>query len=433
MDPVPAARPRTHPGPRGASVTAVAPARPAAGAAAAASPAVLVLSTAFRPGPWACRSLRAAGYRVVGASTEGRLAGGRSLACPRPLHYPPPARDPEGFVRAVREICAREDIDVVLPAAEDTARVLAELAPDLGGAAVVGPTREVYAALCDKGLLAETAARAGVDHPRTTCVDERGRPDGPLPEPPAIIKPRISGEDLGGLPAVIAADTVAARDAAIARYTARGLGVVVQERVTGQRWVAQSVRDAGGRLDLVATRIERDYPRQAGVASLMKLAAVPPAPVAEAVARLLGEVDYRGPSTISFIRTGDRWVVHDVNLRLGASVGLVIRAGLDMPRRAVEVALGRDPGALPVTRPYVYLRLDGEIGGIRDALRGRAPGESALRLTGDLMRGLIAPGRMVDPHPLEPFFVGRELALSVRRLAHRAGGAVQRRESRRRG
>ena len=56
----------------------------------------------FRAGPWACRSLAGAGYRVVGAHQEGRLAGGRSLACRTPRRYPSPLDEPEAFIASLR-------------------------------------------------------------------------------------------------------------------------------------------------------------------------------------------------------------------------------------------------------------------------------------------------------------------------------------------
>lgn len=373
----------------------------------------LVLCTGYRAGPWAVRSLKAAGYRTIGAHQEGRLTGGRSPACLRPLRYPSPAGDPEGFVDAVARICRREGIDVVLPASEDTARVLAELRPDLGSTALVGPDAAAYAALCDKGRLAETAALAGVDHPATVIVGRDG-PSGPWPALPGVVKPRISGEDLGGLPAVVAVATAAERDDAVGAFLSKGVEVIVQEELRGQRWVGQSVRDAHGRLELVASRIDRDYPRAAGVASVMRTVPEPPLELAAGIGRLLDVADYRGPSTISLIATGDRWAVHDVNLRLGSSVGLVIRSGLDMPRRAVEVALGSDPAPPVRCRPTTYVRVDGELSASIDALRGRSAGDSAPRALGHLAKAALRRDGMLDPFPLDPLWLGGTAARVAR-------------------
>ena len=386
---------------------------------------VLVLCTGYRAGPWAMRSMRSAGYRVVGAHHEGICTGGRSRACARPRRYPSPTGDPEGFVRAVAEICAQEEISVVLPASEDTARVLAEMRPDLGDAVVVGPDREAYAALCDKGRLAETAALAGVDHPCGVVVGPDG-PDGPWPDLPGVVKPRISGEDIGGLPAAIWVRTPEERDAAIEALIEVGNEAVVQEELRGQRWVGQSVRDADGSLELVASRIDRDYPRSAGVASLMRTVAEPPAELAESIGRLLDLVDYRGPSTISLIATGDRWAVHDVNLRLGSSVALVMRSGLDMPRRAVEVARGAPAHVAGPRRPTTYVRLDGELGAASDALRGRGEGDTARRALGHVTSALTSRDAIVDPSPFDPFWLANLGASCVLQRFVRGARAVRR-------
>ena len=387
---------------------------------------VLVLCTGYRAGPWAMRSVRSAGYRVVGAHHEGVCTGGRSRSCARPRRYPSPTADPEGFVRTVAEICAQEEISVVLPASEDTARVLAELSPDLGDAVVVGPDTEAYAALCDKGRLAETAALAGVDHPRGVVVGPDG-PDGPWPELPGVVKPRISDEDIRCLPAAMWVRTPEERDAAIEALIAVGNEAVVQEELRGQRWVGQSVRDADGSLELVASRIDRDYPRSAGVASLMRTVAEPPAELAESIGRLLDLVDYRGPSTISLNATGDRWAVHDVNLRLGSSVALVMRSGLDMPRRAVEVARGAPAHVAGPRRPTTYVRLDGELGAASDALRGRGEGDTAWRALGHVTSALTSRDGIVDPSPFDPFRLANLGASHVFQRFVRGARAVRRR------
>jgi predicted ATP-grasp superfamily ATP-dependent carboligase len=387
---------------------------------------VLVLATAFRAGPWAVRSLAAADYAVVGAHEEGLMAGGRSLACPRPRRYPSPAREPDAFVEAVRDICRRESIDVVLPAAEDTARVMAERQPDLGGVVVVGPDREAYSALCDKWRLVRSAGRAGVDHPHTITVGLEG-PKGPWPPLPSIVKPRISGEDLGRASASISVATPQERADAIGRLRTAGLDAIVQERVEGQRWTCQSVRDGDGRLDFTASRVDFDHPRGAGVASVMHTVPDHPAALREGVAALLDLIDYRGPSTIGFIERDGRCYVHDVNLRLGSSVGLVIRSGLDMPRRAVEVALGIPAPPQPPLRSTYYVRLDGELSALAGAVRGRGDGERARTVAARLLRAALRPDGMVDPRPLDPFWYSRVVGLRALCLARSAHDAVGRR------
>jgi hypothetical protein len=235
---------------------------------------------------------------------------------------------------------------------------------------------------------------------------------------PSIVKPRISGEDLGeAAPARLAHDEDE-RDEAVAGLLDAGLEAIVQEWVAGDRWTCQSVRDGAGRLDFVASRVECDHPRGAGVASVMHTTAEPPPALRERVAALLGLIGYRGPSTIGFIERDGEPLVHDVNLRLGSSVGLVIRSGLDMPRRAVEVALGVPAPPQPPVRPTTYVRVDGEVAALAAALSGRGGGEPARRVAGRLLRAAVHPQGMLDPFPLDPFWAahltGSRLLVSAR-------------------
>ena len=383
---------------------------------------MLVVPSDFRAGPWACRSLARAGYRVVGAQVDGRLAGGRSLACPRPLRHPSALGDPAAFVASLREMVRERGIDAVLPTSEDVVRVLADAGGDLG-AVVVGPDAAQYARLCDKGSLADAAAEAGVDHPASRIVGPRGS-SGPAVPLPCVVKPRISGEDAHGVAVAATVRTADEMDAAIASLVAQGRDALVQQLLEGPRWVGHSV-GLGERFRFIAFRAIADYPRRSGPGSFLRTADAP-AGVREATERLAALVAYEGPVSLSFIEDGGRLYVHDVNLRLGATVGASIRAGFDLPRDAVDVALGRPAAPEAPRRPVTYVRLDGELGTAMASLRGQRDDASTLELFGRVGKGLVAPGWMLDPSPLDPFLLG---TMAARRL-RRAAGSLRHRSAR---
>jgi carbamoyl-phosphate synthase large subunit len=378
-------------------------------------PRVLVLATEFRAGPWACRSLRRAGFEVIGAHHEG--GGGRSLQCPRPLRYPSPSNDADGFRDAVAEICRSRRVSAVLPVSEDATRALADAPPDLAGAVLVGPTPEQYAAACDKAALAGAAAASRVAHPPTVLVTRAG-PSGPWPRLPAIIKPRVLGEDGGDVPPVIVAETAEQREAAVRRYIDAGPEPIVQELVGGQPWSVHAVSRRSGVL-ATAIRVAATYPRRVGTTSHARTSAPPPG-LLEGAARLLAHLAYRGPCSFNYMERDGVFHVHDVNLRLSSSVGLSISSGLDVPALAVADALGLpDPGVPPRGRAMTYVRWDGEARALRDALRsdsGESPGTLARRLA----RGVLARGHIVDPPPLEPFLLLRRTQTTARAAARRA-------------
>jgi len=387
---------------------------------ATARPGVLVLATEFRAGPWVCRSLANAGFRVVGA--HQRRSGGRSLACPRPLRYPSPVDDPDGFVAAVEGICRQRSIEAVLPVSEDAARVLAVRGPSLGGAFVVGPTSHQYARLCDKGRLGESAAHAGVAHPATVPVLRRDAVPY-WPPLPSVVKPRISGESLTVVSPATVVSSPAQRAAALEALFDAGLEPIVQELVEGQRWSVHGARGEG-LFRACAIEVEATYPREAGTTSVSRTGRTPPGLLA-AARRLLELVDYRGPFSFNFIERGGRFLVHDVNLRVSASVGLSIRSGLDVPRLGVAAALGLAvPGEEPGARSITYIRPDAELAALVHELLGRGTGEPRRRIAARLALGILSPTHMLDPFPLEPFWLGSRLARQPRRLARWAARAM---------
>jgi hypothetical protein len=378
---------------------------------------VLVLWVGHRPGPWVCRSLERQGYRVVRAHPEG-AAGGHTPTRPAPLRYPSPTERPEGFLGFVEETCRRERPDAVLTLDEDIVRLLAESPVDLGGAALAGPDAGQYAALCDKGRLAEAARLAGVDHPRTVEAGEEAAL-GDLPPAPCIVKPRISGSS-GLWEKPMLATTDAERDDAVRALLDAGVPALVQERLTGRRWVGHCVRGEGS-FDFLCFLVDRDYPRRAGPASVMH-SAPPPLEVIDGTLRLLDLVGYRGPCSLSFIEHDGRFVVHDVNLRLGATVEASIRAGFDIPGRSVEAALGRPVPPLPALRPVRYVRFDGELRELVRALRG-GNGESPAKLGSWIAGGLVSRSTVLDPSPFDPSWAQSILAKRVGRYGAAARGA----------
>lgn len=384
------------------------------------SATVLVIGTDFKAGPWAVRSLRAGGFTCVGAHARGRLAGGRSRWCPRPLRHPHPARDPLAFLDWVCETAARTGAAAVLATTEEATQLLALHDRDLGGALFVGPTAGQYRALCDKGALGVTAAQAGVDHPAQYAVeDDTDLETLPLP---AVVKARDSGEAVDRLGRAIICPTAALRDESVGRMFAAGGRPLVQELLVGPRWNFHGVALAAG-VRGFATQVIREYPRGRGITSLARSATPPPA-FLEVVTRLVEQTGYRGPISVQVIqRESGSFAVHDVNLRLPASVGLTIRAGLDLPRLAVQDALGIPVGPLPVAPlPVAYLGVDGEVAAFRDSLRHRN-GESARQVLGTARRVLRGHRPVIDPNPADPFWL---TTIGARRVMTRVRTSVRR-------
>lgn len=380
-------------------------------------PPVLVLGAGYRAGPWVVRSLRAAGFPVIPVAFGGRLEG-RTSVCVRPRRMPSPATCAAEMAERVAAACRAEGVGLVFPVTEDATRAIALHAGDLGGAAVAGPNAAQYAALCDKALLGDTAARAGVDHPVTvTVIPGEPVPDLPLP---AIVKTADSGEaadeDLG----VVLAGDAQSRDAAVAGFMRVGARAVVQEVLTGPMWLVHGARARDASVT-ACIRVEETWPRDAGVSSVNRLVTGAGALAATATP-LLDAVDYVGPWCMNAFERDGRLVVHDVNLRPAASVALGMRAGLDVPALGALAALGIPWPRLPPLTERLYVNVDGEARALMAALRGRATAGRVRALT-DAGRLLGSRGRVLDPSPADVVWVGglaAGVAVSAARRARRA-------------
>jgi len=390
------------------------------------APTVVVLWTGYRPGPWALRSLRAAGYSVIGVHPEGR-GGGRSVACLHPRRCPSPASAPEATLEALERLFAREHVAAVLPLDEDCTSLLASAAPSLGPAVVVGPNSRQYRLLCDKDELARTAREAGVGAPEGVTVTGAGA-SGAWPPLPSVVKARRSANCPGRLDGVVVAATPAQRDTAVRRLVEAGVDARVEECVHAAHLSVHAMRWAGGAMDARAFRIVRTQPREAGMPSLFT-EEPDGAGAIDAARRLLDAAGYVGAANVQLFERDGHLLVHDVNLRPPATIALSMRAGLDLPRLAVDAALGRPRAAGPARarRPVRYLSLVDELKALAGARGARAGASSGrLGILRDLAHGALSRVTVLDPPPRDLLWMLLEADAAVHRAVGRRRGTARR-------
>ena len=380
---------------------------------------MLVLQVGWRTGPWACRSLAAAGFDVVGGHEHARLIG-RTRRCRTLYRYPSPTRETTAFLRQLQGLCERHAIAAVLPLDDDVVDLLARSRDLLGETVVVAPTAEQFAALCDKRRLTAAALRAGFSTPAGTVVRRSG-PEGDWPPLPSIVKPRCTSAETAAMvarkPQLVR--TRESRDRAV-RAGLRVLPeLLVEEQVRGRAWRVHFVRARDG-LACLVLRAVRNFPVGTGQSTVQTVAGTSAPPdLLPAARRLLDHVGYLGPGSIqAFERADGRLVVHDVNLRLPVTVALTMRSGFDMPRIAVESALGR-----PLAQPSkggcaTYVALD-EVRQLVASIGRREGAAPARRVAADLCRAVVHRDAILDPFdladPLPTALAFRELALALRR------------------
>ena len=377
---------------------------------------VVVVWTAYRAGPWSIRSLEGVGWNVVGVHPE-QEGHGRSTACLNPRPCPSPVHDTPAFVEAVERVCRETGARAVLPLGEECVRVLAENPPDLGDATLAGPDAAQYAALCDKRSLGENALRAGVAHPPGVMVTADG-PSGEWPAFPSFVKTR-DGVGPDGSTAATRVETVGERDRAVGLLIDAGLEVVVEELISAPQWTVHCARDREGGFAGVAAVVERNYPRGAG-SPTVSIVGGPDEVALDATRRLLDLIDYAGPANAQFFLRDGELMVHDVNLRVPASVALAIKGGVDVPALGVAAALGeRIPPADPPPTGLRYVSVGDEV---RDLIDRPPPGgrqTPAREVVRDILRGAARRGAILDPPLTDPLWIPADLMAAGRSLARR--------------
>lgn len=360
---------------------------------------VLVLQAGNRSGPWACRSLARAGFRVVGAHDAGRVAG-RSRYCRAPIRTASAFAAADDFLDDVERICRMFAVDAVLSNDDEGITQLLAGHPDrLAGAVFVGPTAEQYERVCDKGRLHATARAAGLDTPLAVTVES---PDADVDWPPlpSVVKPRTTQTQVAGTlvrRSAIVVATPGERAAAVAEICRATGSAIVEERIVGASWRAHFVGD-GSDVAIVPVTTVRSSPEEAGMSSVQTVAAAAPGALVDASRTLIAALGYRGPGSVQFIERGGTFYVHDVNLRLPSSVAVSMLAGLDMPRLAVESALGRplDLRSVALRAGVRYVWLHGELRNLVRRIQAGDPLSRIWEIAADILLALVSPHRVLD-------------------------------------
>ena len=310
-----------------------------------------------RPALAIVRALGRSGLSVAVGSEKPACLSSSSKYCARHVVYPSPSRDPDGFERFLTTFIHREEPSVVLPVTDIATHSICALQELMGlRSATAVPPLDAFELVSDKRWLLERAARCGIRVPRTHAV--QGLSALAAIENriayPAVVKPvrsRIRTRDGWLATGVHYAScrgelrNLFERTEYLATYPS-----LIQERIEGSGVGMFGLFDRGELIAEFAHVRLREKPPSGGVSVLRVSVAVDPV-LREAAIRLLGPLGWHGVAMIEFKqerRTGEL-VLMEVNGRFWGSLQLAIDAGLDFPRLACDLALGRRPPAMP---PY---------------------------------------------------------------------------------
>jgi len=303
---------------------------------------VLVIGN-YRPTVATVRSLGRAGCRLVVGCPPLRWYAEKSRHVSEAWIHPP--LEDSAFGPALLDfLFRRPDIDVIFPVSGHAIMQLCELHNQLPRPLPLAMPTPRLVELCDhKTGLLEVAKRVGVPYPAWTLVD--GPAD--LKEAagyigfPCVIKPAGAERRLFGEKALIFHD-VKALDDRLRAWTDDGCKLIVQRYVDGVRHNLHLVAKDGRLLrclDTVSLRTQRLN----GAGLTVSAISVPTPPLMrEWCAKLLAAIDYTGIGCLQFLhnqKSGETAFL-ELNPRMAAGSGIAPYCGLDLPRHALELALG---------------------------------------------------------------------------------------------
>lgn len=356
------------------------------------------------------RSLGAAGYECLVASSQERCLAGASRFARETHRVPAPLLQPDAFRRAIRHLARERRADVLLPVTEAALRAV-QSGGDPGAVVVPFPPHDAVAAVSDKATVLAAARELGIPVPEQTVLLRAEDAEALRAAPPAYpvaVKPArsVPAEPDGPRDAAVryAGDTPALR-AALDQFPPSHYPLLVQRRVRGPGLgIFLLLWDGRVRAQFAHRRL-RERPPSGGVSVLSESVAAEPRLVTWATA-LLGRFAWRGVAMVEFkqeIATGIPYLM-EVNGRFWGSLQLAVDAGVDFPKLLVDAALGGLPeGDVPAYREGVRLRwLWGDVDHLLARLR--APGNGRLAACRDFLLG-FRPGnrsevlRLRDPAP----------------------------------
>jgi predicted ATP-grasp superfamily ATP-dependent carboligase len=308
-----------------------------------------------RPALAIVRSLGRAGATVIVGETRPDSLAAASKYAARTVPYPSPALEPLAFERFLVGFVEREHVDVLVPVTDLTTYAAARCAATLRRrCAMATPPFEAFDAIADKATLVDLAVRNGIRVPRTLFVQGSHA----LPQVieavryPAVIKPARSRLWIDGQ-WIAAAVHYAEDESALRRLYAANEYLtrcpsLIQERIVGPGVGVFVLFDRGRVVAEFAHRRLRERPPSGGASVLRESIAVP-AELRSHARRLLCPLCWHGVAMLEYKHDAARneFMLMEVNGRFWGSLQLAIDAGIDFPRLACDLALGRTPATLP--------------------------------------------------------------------------------------
>jgi len=384
-----------------------------------ATPGVLIIDAQERSAAAACRTLRAAGYRV-GAACSSRPAPGQwSLACSKRYKLSDPRLGGRRYAEEAAAIADSDGYFTVMPGADASLLAVSRNRDVFGeGVDLSLPPVKVVETCVNKVDLLEAAASVGLDVPETIVCDTVADVRAAAREIgfPLLLKPRSTVFQHDGK--VREKASFLAPDAAAleSRMSEFGFPCLLQRREDGFPMSFAGVFAGGRLLGAVWSRYRRVWPPSAGSVSFSESLDVPPA-LAEQIDGFLTAMGWQGIFELELIERGpESYGAIDFNPRLYGSLALAARAGVPLPAIWCDWLSGHQGEVRTARAGFHYRWEDAELRNMIAHLRGRhlLAATSVIRPRRRCAHAFFAWN---DPGPL----LARALELRMRYSAIRKG------------
>jgi predicted ATP-grasp superfamily ATP-dependent carboligase len=334
---------------------------------------VLVTDGEQRAALAAVRSLGAAGFSVVVASSRARSLAGASRHTQHCHLVPSALSQPKDFVVGIEDVVRTRGVDVMLPMTDGSLIAILGARDRFPGVSVPFVSLEQFQRISNKAAVLETARELGIAVPEQWVLPSAVSADEFDPSCvrfPVTIKPARSVVDAAGRRVklgVTHASNAKQLSTRLREYPAEGFPILLQRRIVGPGigvfllvWDGQTVAAFGHR------RL-REAPPSGGV-SVYRESVIPSESLVVSSRALLDRFSWQGVAMVEYkvdSATGTPYLM-EVNGRFWGSLQLAIDAGVDFPTLLVKKALG--DSLVPPLVPRVGVRSRWEFGDINHLL-----------------------------------------------------------------
>ena len=358
----------------------------------------------YRPSITVVRSLSRAGHRtIVGDAGDGSMAE-RSRHCDEVWPHPP-LKSGGSFLSALREfVTSRPDVSILFPVQERAVAWFAANRERLPpGPAIACAASDVVATCLDKPRMLRITREVDVPHEPFVCAEDRSSVVAAAQEIgyPCIVRPDGTGPEVltDGRKALICRDPTEL-ETGLPSFPEGHASLLVQRFAPGPRHNVYFAAREGKVLARVEIRILRTDRLDGTGYAVEGISVSPDASLTRHCDALVRRLAYTGVGCAQFVNPGGGGLHFlELNPRLGANFVVVDRCGLDLPRIACDLAIGRTDRDPPADFRYpVGVRYAWTFGDLQALMRARRRGEiGGLEALHWLLRAVRA-GVRADAH-----------------------------------